>query len=313
MAADLIQVVDEWSPAVVVRGASEFGGMVAAEIHGTPLAVHGIAAEALWYPFIREPVATLRASFGLTSGPAEQWLDGDLRLDRVPPSFAEAGAVRSSMTRQIRPAIADLVQEGQTLPRWVAELGSRPLVYATLGTVFNHTPGIIEAILSALAGEPLDLVVTTGLDGQPERFGLQPSNVHIAPYLPQSLLFSRCDLVITHAGFNTVMAALTAGIPLYCLPLGADQPYNAARCVALGVGLSAAEGPSENPLGPSIRPDELDPARLRADIRRLLDEARWKVAARRLQAEILALPGPDEAARLVETLAARGAREERGA
>ena len=37
------------------------------------------------------------------------------------------------------------------------------------------------------------------------------------------------SLVITHAGHGTVMAAVSAGVPLVCVPIGRDQPAVAAR------------------------------------------------------------------------------------
>lgn len=303
MADDVIRVARDWSPSVIVRGGSEFSGTVAAEMLGIPLAVHGISAEAMWYPFICEPVAALLASFGVTPSSSSQWMYGKLHLNRVPPSFQEANFAASPVMRTIRPAVFDRIEKAAPLPGWVAALGSRPVVYATMGSVFNHVPGVFDAVIAALADEPLDLIITTGKDGQPERFGAQPPNVHITTYLPQSMLLPRCDVVVTHAGFNTVMAALSAGVPLYCLPLGADQPYNALRCVATGVGLSAADGPSLNPVGPTIQPNALEPGRIRSDILRLLSEPSWSAAAQRLQAEILALPAPEDAACLVEQLA----------
>ena len=36
------------------------------------------------------------------------------------------------------------------------------------------------------------------------------------------------------------MGALAHGLPSVLMPLGADQPYNARRCVALGVGSSSS-------------------------------------------------------------------------
>lgn len=39
----------------------------------------------------------------------------------------------------------------------------------------------------------------------------------------------RAAAVITHAGLNTVLESLAAGVPLVTLPLGNDQPGVAAR------------------------------------------------------------------------------------
>ena len=38
-------------------------------------------------------------------------------------------------------------------------------------------------------------------------------------------------LVVTHAGWQTINAALADGVPLVCVPDGRDQPDNAARVV----------------------------------------------------------------------------------
>ena len=42
-------------------------------------------------------------------------------------------------------------------------------------------------------------------------------------------LIPKADLVITHAGHGTLIKAIAAGVPTLCIPLGRDQPDNAAR------------------------------------------------------------------------------------
>jgi len=44
--------------------------------------------------------------------------------------------------------------------------------------------------------------------------------------------------VITHAGRGTVMAAVSAGVPLVCVPIGRDQPAVAARVTQHGLGVT---------------------------------------------------------------------------
>src|SRR5205823_2473797 len=66
--------------------------------------------------------------------------------------------------------------------------------------------------------------------------GPQPAHVRVERYVPQSLLFPACDLVVTHGGYNTIMAALTHGLPLVLVPISADQPFQAQRCAEIGVG-----------------------------------------------------------------------------
>ena len=62
--------------------------------------------------------------------------------------------------------------------------------------------------------------------------------MQIERYLPHSAVLPRCDVVVSHGGSGTVIGALAAGLPSVVLPMGADQPLNAARCEALGVGVA---------------------------------------------------------------------------
>jgi UDP:flavonoid glycosyltransferase YjiC (YdhE family) len=88
------------------------------------------------------------------------------------------------------------------------------------------------------------------------------------------------------------MGALANGLPMVLVPLGADQPLNAARCGALGVAreLDAAE---------------LTPEAVGTAAAAMLADPGPRRAAARLRDEIAALPGPEHAVRLLEGLAAR--------
>jgi UDP:flavonoid glycosyltransferase YjiC (YdhE family) len=100
----------------------------------------------------------------------------------------------------------------------------------------------------------------------------------------------RCDLVISHGGSGSVMGALAHGLPSVLLPLGADQPYNARRCVALGV---ARE----------LEPVTATSEWIRAAVAGVLDDDRYRRSAERMRDEINSLPGPDQTVPLLERLA----------
>ncbi|MGI9147772.1 MAG: glycosyltransferase, partial [Chloroflexota bacterium] len=85
--------------------------------------------------------------------------------------------------------------ESDVLPAWVEDLPSRPTVYVTFGTISNRRPGLFETVLDALQAQDVNLIVTVGPNRDPTELGPRPSNVHVERYVPQSLLFSRCDLV----------------------------------------------------------------------------------------------------------------------
>jgi MGT family glycosyltransferase len=134
------------------------------------------------------------------------------------------------------------------------------------------------------------LVVTIGRDGDPEQFDPLPGNVHVERYIPQTLLFPRCSLVVTHGGSGTIMAALAHGLPLVVVPIAADQPENAARCAALGVARV-------------IAPADLSAEVAREVARDVLRNGTYRRAAERMRGEIAALPGPERAVELLDQLA----------
>ena len=118
---------------------------------------------------------------------------------------------------------------------WLAALPG-PVTYLTLGTIFNLESGdLFERVLAGLRELPGSIVVTVGRDLDPGVLGPQPANVHVRRFIPQSLVLPHCDLVVSHAGSGSVIGALTHGLPMVLLPMGADQPLNAARAEALGV------------------------------------------------------------------------------
>lgn len=77
------------------------------------------------------------------------------------------------------------------------------------------------------------------------------------------------------------------------MPQGADQFDNAARCAAAGAAVV-------------IRPEKLTADAVRLALRRVLDEPCFAEAARRVQAEIEAMPSADEVAARLEAHVAAG-------
>jgi UDP:flavonoid glycosyltransferase YjiC (YdhE family) len=63
-----------------------------------------------------------------------------------------------------------------------------------------------------------------------------PPSVHHEPYVPLSRVLPRCAAIVHHGGIGTCAQGLAAGIPQLVMPLGFDQPDNAARLERLGVG-----------------------------------------------------------------------------
>jgi N-glycosyltransferase len=118
--------------------------------------------------------------------------------------------------------------------------GDRPLILAGLGSLVLTLPGIVEllpGIVAALGALPCRAILILGgrsdLAGRLEPL---PDNVTVLPFGPQRELLARCDLFLTHGGFNSVAEAVSAGAPMVALPIVADQPANARRLAELGLG-----------------------------------------------------------------------------
>ena len=234
-----------------------------------------------------------------------------LRIDRTPPSLETPGHVPPLNSINIRPEPYD---DGGELPAWFDDLGERPLVYVTLGTVMNGNVPLFRLIADALAGQPYQVVIALG-DGIPRgALGEVAGNIHVGGYLPQARILERSSAVVNHGGYGTVSAALGAGLPLFLLPMGADQPYNAERCITAGAALGVIQPQPPGP--PSAAPPPFappDPAVIRDGTRRLLDEPAFREAARGIAAEIAALPSAAFAAeRLEEAVLERQAAKHRG-
>ncbi len=289
---ELLAVVREWRPDVIVREQAEFAGCVAAEALGLPHATVQVSAwrgDRLDGP-LAAPLDRLRAAADLPPDRDRAMLYRYLLLLPFPPRFADPAAPLPPTAHHIRHVGYDIDRPGDALPGWVADLPARPVVYATLGTAYNRTPGIFPAILAGLRDEPATLIVTVGPNQDPADFGPQSPHVHIERYLPQNLLFPHCDLVVTHGGSGTVRAALDHGLPLVVIPIAADQPDNARRCADLGVGRVVA-------------PDRRTPGAIREAVREVLHTPGYRRNAARLRDEMRALPGPEYAVALLERLA----------
>jgi zeaxanthin glucosyltransferase len=114
------------------------------------------------------------------------------------------------------------------------KLDDRPMIYASLGTLQNRVEATFRIIAEACAGLDVQLVIALGSKSRGDVPQL-PGNPIVVPFAPQMELLRRASLVITHAGLNTALETLAAGVPMVALPITNDQPGVAARLRHLGV------------------------------------------------------------------------------
>ena len=297
MVPDVLAIAEDWRPDLIVREMMEWSGCLVAELLGIPHASVGGNAysgvdspEITYFPgnrrFAAEPYARHRAELGLPPDPELERPFQYLHLCFMPQRWDRPGLPAPANTHYLRHT--NVERPGEALPAWVGELPEQPTVYAALGTIAHAMPGVFETILEGLREEDVNLVLSVGQD--PAAFGEQPPNVRIEAHVPQTRLLPQCDAFITHGGFNSVKEGLSLGVPLVVVPIMSDEPYSAERCAALGVGVA-------------VGPAERTPEAIRDAVRSVLDDPGYGPRARALQAEMLALPGPD---RIVELLTSVG-------
>ncbi|MEU5464416.1 macrolide family glycosyltransferase [Streptomyces althioticus] len=163
-----------------------------------------------------------------------------------------------------------------------------PVLYVSLGTVFDAGPSVLRGFAAALAPLGGTVVVATG-GTDPAALGALPDDVVARRFVPQPELLARAALFVTHGGMNSVNEALYAGVPVLVVPQGADQPQVARRVTELGAGLT-------------VRPEDATEAAVHTLARRLLTESRFREAASALRVEQRRAGGHLRAADEIEAL-----------
>ncbi|OBV41394.1 glycosyltransferase [Janthinobacterium psychrotolerans] len=172
----------------------------------------------------------------------------------------------------------------------LAEVGAdRPFIFASLGTLQGHRHALLLRIAKGcrLAGAQLLVAHCGGLDALQCEQLKQAGATWVCAFADQQAVLARADAVVSHAGLNTVMDAIAAGTPVLAVPIAFDQPGVAARIAHAGIGLRASARWAS-------------PARIAAQLRRLLDEPAFARRCTALANAVRTAGGTARAADLVE-------------
>jgi MGT family glycosyltransferase len=146
-----------------------------------------------------------------------------------------------------------------------------PLVVVGLGTTPMGEAPVLQRVLDGLGSLPVRVFATVGPHIDPATVRT-PANASVSEYVRHAAVFPHAALFITHAGLSGISAALSFGVPMLCMPLGRDQPANAARVAGVGAG---------RVLSPSA-----DASEIVAAVSQMLGDARYRTGASRV-AEII--------------------------
>jgi MGT family glycosyltransferase len=124
---------------------------------------------------------------------------------------------------------------GEWRSPWPPE-NSDPLILVSFSTSYMNQNSLVQRVLDALDGLKARVLFTAGPAIDVAQLRL-PANTKAERFVPHKAVLPKASLVITHAGWQTVNAALSCGVPLVCIPDGRDQPDNAVRVLAAGAGV----------------------------------------------------------------------------
>ncbi len=288
MAGDLVRFARSWRPDLVIFEPTAFAGPLVARVLGVPAVRH------LWntdftagLSFLEDRLlGRLAGRLGVSS----IGILGDLTLDPCPPGMPNTGEMRRQPIRYV-PYNGTAV-----LPGWLQAPPPRRRVCVTWGTSLSSYGGPgrighVPRVVHGLAGLDVDVVVAV-LESQRAMFGRLPGNVISIGPVPLHLLLTSCDAVIHQGGAGALMTALVCGVPQLVVPTMPDQVFDAEQVQAAGAGRYL-------PGGENVTQDEVA-----SQMSLLLGDPGYRAAARRLQAQALAMPSPAEVVAVLERLAA---------
>jgi MGT family glycosyltransferase len=321
-AEDVLEELERESADAVVSDLVLVGAQIAAEVAGVPLVVmmttiYPLPAPGLpplgpgWKP-AAGPLGRARdaamnalqrrmwngglpalnaARRGHGLAPLDEALDQPLRADRTlvltSRSFDFPADELPPGVRYVGPRLDD----PGWVNGWTPPPGDDPLVLVGFTTAYQAHEDALRRTAAALSGMPVRAVLTTGPTVDPAEIDAGP-NVQVLRSAPHREILEQAQLAITHGGHGTTIKALAAGVPVLCMPMGADQADVGARLVVSGAGIR-------------IRPGSRPSAIARAATR-ILGEPGFSDAAQRMAAAIAADRRQDLAVMELESLLSSG-------
>ena len=283
---DLLPLLQEAAPDLVVYDETDAGAPIAAAIAGIPAVAHSLGRQ-LPEPVRRavlEPLAELWRAHDPGATPHD-FFTANAYLDICPPSLQDPDASDPGERILLRPDPPP--DTGGELPGWATRERARPFVYLTLGTYVHGQVSALRAAVEALWTLAVDALIAVGPDGDPGDLGALPDSVRVERFVDQAALMPYVDVVAHHCGSGTMLGALWHGLPQLALPHGADQFTNAQALLDSGAGRR-------------LLPEEITADAVTEALQALLIEPGYREAARGLAAEIAAMPAPAEVVSVLE-------------
>lgn len=192
---------------------------------------------------------------------------GKLNLVFIPRAFQIAGDTFDSSFRFLGPSLGARVQTD----RWQPPANGKPVLFISLGTVFNRNLAFFTQCIEAFADSPWHVVMVAHQD---LTLPPLPDNFEVAPSFPQLAVLAHAQVCLCHTGMNSTMESLYYGVPLVSVPQMPEQAVTGGRVEELGLGrkLDPKTMTAES-LRKTVDEVAADP-HIRANVARFRDELR---------------------------------------
>ena len=160
-----------------------------------------------------------------------------------------------------------------------------PKILVSIGTTFDMEAqkNYFSKIIEAFKDQPLTAVVVS----DPELFDVWPDNFIVQKRVPQLDLLPHLDAVVGHGGHNTVCETLSNGLPLVLTPIAYDQ-FDVTNSV------------TRSECGIRLNFKRFKPQMMRDSVFELINNPKYKEAAKRIKLSFENAGGTKKAASLIE-------------
>lgn len=112
----------------------------------------------------------------------------------------------------------------------------QPLVYVSLGTIFNNDPQFYHICIDALANKPYNVLISIGKAMDVKVFSGLPENIRVKSHVNQISVLEKAAVFVSHGGMNSVSESMYYGVPMVLFPAVQEQLINSSRVQQLGAG-----------------------------------------------------------------------------
>ena len=119
--------------------------------------------------------------------------------------------------------------------------GAVPLVYVSLGTLFNADATFFRHCFEAFGDLDARVIMSVGSNVSQASLGPPPANFDVQQFVPQLEVLQQASAFVTHGGMNSVSESLYHGVPVVVIPQMSEQELVGRRVAQLGAGLYVAK------------------------------------------------------------------------